>query len=454
MTPVVCTARTRRLARIGLRISNPAVEGSNPSGSVTPGCTKDLCTLPHVFRVANNGRPAKWRGLLDDDEVRRWYDQLALGSITTAEERIRVLGRFCESIRMSPRELAARGKDANGGRRGVEDSLMDFVARMNRKGKSPGYIANVVKVVKSWLLFNEVALVRKIRVGDATATPTLDAERIPTKAELQAALAVADERGKVIMSLCAFSALRPEVLGNRRGTDGLTIRDLPEIDVRKGRARFNRVPAMVRVRKALSKTKKPHFTFATSQACRYISDYLERRMARGETLEPGSPLVRTTPAWERRGRPADGPAYGSSFLTTPAITKEIRKYLWTQVRLRPYVLRSYAITNLETAERNGKITLSDRKFVTGRTDDIDRRYSTGKMQIPEDVVEAIRKEYAQASPFLMTETPAIPPEQLHLEEARVLESIGLDGLRELIAIAERLQSSRKAGHLQSARGVP
>jgi len=394
--------------------------------------------------MANNGRPAKWRSLLEDDEVKRWYEQLGLGSHATAEERIRVLGRFCETIRMSPKELADLGRDANGGRRKIEDTLMDFVGKMSRKGKSPGYTANMVKVVKSWLLFNEVALVRRIRVGDATATPTLEAERIPTKAELHGALSVADERGKVIVTLCALSALRPEVLGNRRGTDGLTIRDLPDLEIRKGRVRFAHVPAMVRVRKPLSKTKKPFFTFAPAQACRYIADYLERRMARGEVLEPVSPLVRTTPAWERRGRRVDNPAHGSPFLSTPAITKEIRKYLWTQVRLRPYVLRSYAITNLETAERNGKITLSDRKFVCGRTDDIDRRYSTGKMQIPEDVIEAIRKEYREASPFLMTETPAIPPEQLHIEEARMLESIGLNGLRELVAIAERLEAAKGA----------
>ena len=156
--------------------------------------------------MANNGRPAKWRALLEDDEVRRWYEQLGLGSNATAEERIRVLGRFCETIRMSPKELADLGRDANGGRRKIEDTLMDFVGKMSRKGKSPGYTANMVKVVKSWLLFNEVALVRRIRVGDATATPTLEAERIPTKAELHGALSVADERGKYV----AFAQRRPD----------------------------------------------------------------------------------------------------------------------------------------------------------------------------------------------------------------------------------------------------
>jgi len=393
--------------------------------------------------MANNGRPAKWRGLLEDDEVRRWYDQLSLGSLSTAEERIRVLGRVCETIRLSPKELADLARDSNGGRRKVEDLLMDLAAKMHRARKSPGYIANIVKVVKSWLLHNEVALVRKIRVGDATATPTIDAERVPTKAELHGALSVADERGKTVLALAAFSALRPEVIGNKNGTDGLAIRDLPDLELRKGRVRFRHVPAMVRVRKPLSKTKKPFFTFLPGQGCRYLADYLERRMAGGEVLGPDSPIIRVGPTMERRGRIASAAHYGSPFLTTPAVTKTIRKFLWTQVRLRPYVLRSYAITNLETAERNGKITLSDRKFVCGRTDDIDRRYSTGKMQLPEDVVEAIRREYQEASPYLVTETPTpsglVSPE---LDEMRVLEEIGEDRLVELATIIKRLREAR------------
>jgi hypothetical protein len=201
---------------------------------------------------------------------------------------------------------------------------------------------------------------------------------------------------------------------------------------------------MVRVRKNLSKTKKGFFTFAPSQACRYIADYLERRMAAGEVLEPDSPLIRTVQGQERRGRPVDGPAHGSPFLITQAITKEIRKALWTQVRLRPYVLRSYAITNLETAERNGKITFSDRKFITGRTDDIDRRYSTGKMQLPEDVTEAIRKEAREASVYLTTDASVTPLEPLGTQESRVLENLGVQGLRDLLAIVERLEEAKGA----------
>lgn len=349
------------------------------------------------------GRPPKWVPLLDDPDVRRWHDQLALGSITTAEERIRVLGRFCEEIGMTPRQLADLGKEDNGGRRRAEDLLMDFVARAHRQKLSPGYIENYVKVVKSWLLFNEVALVRKIMIGDRGATPTLADERIPTKQELHGALSVADERGKVIISLCAFSGVRPEVLGNRKGTEGLRVKDLPELDVKDGRVVFRRVPTMIRVRRELSKNRRAYFTFAPMQACRYIASYLERRIARGETLNQDSSIIRVSLRRERQGRPTGAGLHGSEFLATSGLTKEIRKFLWTQVKLRPYVLRSYFDTNLELAERNGKMTLSDRKFFMGRAGDIDRRYTTGKARLPDDVIEAMRKAFEESSSFLVTE---------------------------------------------------
>jgi len=42
--------------------------------------------------------------------------------------------------------------------------------------------------VKSWLDHSEVRLVRKFKVSNAEATPTLDEERVPNKDELRAIL--------------------------------------------------------------------------------------------------------------------------------------------------------------------------------------------------------------------------------------------------------------------------
>jgi len=62
-------------------------------------------------------------------------------------------------------------------RRRVEDMLMDFVGDLHREGKAPNYIDNYLKVVRSWLNFNEVRLVRRIKIGNRNLTPTIANER-------------------------------------------------------------------------------------------------------------------------------------------------------------------------------------------------------------------------------------------------------------------------------------
>jgi hypothetical protein len=53
----------------------------------------------------------------------------------------------------------------------------------------------------------------------------------------------------------AFSGLRPQVLGNYDGSDGLRLSDLLEakIDNEKKLIEFTQIPTLIRVRKPLSK---------------------------------------------------------------------------------------------------------------------------------------------------------------------------------------------------------
>lgn len=108
-------------------------------------------------------RKARWAYLLDENSnFRRWYDNLARGSEGTARERARVLFRFLRKHDMTPRSLVNLAKED---RRGVEDILMDFITELHREDYSPGYMENYLKAVRSWLEFNGVRLVRKIRLG-------------------------------------------------------------------------------------------------------------------------------------------------------------------------------------------------------------------------------------------------------------------------------------------------
>ena len=213
-------------------------------------------------------RTARWAYLLEENDVfRRWYNNLAMGSKVTAKERARVLYRFVVKKGMTVDGLVEMGvRDV----REVEDLLMDFVSELHGEGKSPGYIESYLKAVKSWLLFNSVQLVRKIKIGNRGATPTLDDERVPTPDELLQVLGYAGVRGRCSIALMALSGVRPEVLGNVDGSDGLELRDFPEMSVEGGRVSFLRVPMIFRVRASLSKAKHRYFTFMGGEGCDYL----------------------------------------------------------------------------------------------------------------------------------------------------------------------------------------
>jgi hypothetical protein len=79
----------------------------------------------------------------------------------------------------------------------------------------------------------------------------------------------ADEKGRVVWVLLAHSGLRPEVLGNYDGADGLRVKDLPEMEIRKTEVVFTKIPTLVRVRQSLSKKSHEYFTFLGSEVCEY-----------------------------------------------------------------------------------------------------------------------------------------------------------------------------------------
>jgi len=125
------------------------------------------------------------------------------------------------------------------------------------------------------------------------------------------------------------------------------------------------------------------------------------------------------------------------------------------VRLRPYVLRSYFATNLEMAERNGKITQSDRKFFMGRAGDIDRRYTSGKARLPPEVVEEMRKAYEGSAEFLTTEERggavwAHDPTGLPIPAAWATQEDYGQAVQELIRLRDELRAELDELH----RGKP
>jgi len=188
----------------------------------------------------------------------------------------------------------------------------------------------------------------------------------------------------------AHAGLRPETLGNYRGTDGLRLADLPDLAVKGKTVSFRKLPALLVVRAELSKSGRKYFSFIGNEAADYIKAYLEERLRDGERLGEDSDVI--APTWSKK-------AFLTSINIGDAIRKAIRAAGFT---LRPYVLRAYFDTQLLIAESRGKMTHSYRQFFMGHTGDMEARYTTNKGRLPPDLVEDMRDAYRRSVPFLET----------------------------------------------------
>jgi len=375
---------------------------------------------------------SKYSVYLQDEQVSRWLRNLARGSPITAEVALRRLSRLCELLNTTPKGMVEKAKSDLAG---FQDMVEDMVARLENEGKAPNYIADLIKTVKSWLRYNDVTLTRKIKIKNLTATPTIENEKIPSQEELAKILRVSPLRIKVAISLMAFSGLRPQSIGNHDGSDGLMLKDLPELKVEGNEVSFEKIPTMIIVRSTLSKARHKYFTFLSSEGCTYLKEYLEERIRSGEKLKPESPLI----AHERK-EVAEKP-----FIMTKKITHFIRQCMRKAgVYKRPYVLRAYFDTNMIIAESKGKISHPYLQFLMGHKGDIEARYSTNKGVLPPDMIEDMRKCYKECEPFLST--IAQPLEQSSIiKEAKIeaLKSIaksllGIDLLEVKIAKEKEL----------------
>jgi integrase len=324
--------------------------------------------------------------LLNNTQVKRWFENIARGSIATAEVYLRRLGNFCENYKISPQEMLKLNQEQ------LYTLLLDVVSDLERKGKAGSYIASVIKAIKSWLSFNGIEIKRKIKIKGAQDTPRLREERVPTQEELKKIFLAADLKSKVCCVLVAHAGLRIECLGNYKGEDGLRIKDFPElkIDEKEGKVEFEKIPTLIRIRRELSKAGHQYFTFLSQEGCEYLKEYLESRMRKGEKLTKESPII--------------VPKVGDKkFITSTnvgdAIRKAIRKagFPW-----RPYVLRSYFDTQMMLAESKGLVLRDYRQYWMGHKGDIEHTYTLNKGKLPPNLIEEMRESYKKAQKYLQT----------------------------------------------------
>jgi hypothetical protein len=329
----------------------------------------------------------KYSLLLEDKEVRRWYDNVSRGSTITADVYLRRLGSFCQDRELTPAALIEMKPKE------LEKMLLDLVTDMQKKGKAGSYISSNVKAVKSWLAFNDIEIKNgKIKIEGVQDTPSLKNETPPDLDKLRNIFLACNSKQRVAAVLIAHAGLRPETLGSYKGDDGLKISDFPEIEIRRRRVSFKKVPTFITVRSNLSKAGHEYLTLLSEEGCGYLKEELEDRMRRREKLKPDSSII------------APKVPTGRPFIRTSNIGDLLRKAIRKAgFKWRPYVLRSFFDTQTMLAESRGLMLKDYRVFFMGHKGDIERNYTLGKRKLAPEVLESLRSAYKKsASAFLET----------------------------------------------------
>lgn len=197
------------------------------------------------------------------------------------------------------------------------------------------------------------------------------------------------------MSLVGKAGLRPEVLGNHNSTDGLMIKDLPDLVI-NGLATFTSKPSRIVVRKTLSKTHHEYFTFLTNFGAKRLLAYLNDRLISGESLLPESPVIVPFSKYVR----FSGENEGKKFVETITIRKDIQNAMRPRFSWRPYVLRSFFDTQLLIAESRGKIAHDFRVFFMGHKGSMEAKYTTNKGILPDLLIDEMREAFSRSEEFL------------------------------------------------------
>jgi hypothetical protein len=209
------------------------------------------------------------------------------------------------------------------------------------------------------------------------------------------------------------------------------IKDLPDLEIVNGVARFLQRPARITVRRILSKARHQYFTFLTYGGTERVLAYLNERMAKGEMLNSESAVIAPNRDYKygRQGKE------GNKFLLTVRISNIVRNTFRPRFTWRPYVLRAYFDTQLLLAEARGKIAHDFRVFFMGHKGSIEAKYTTNKGILPEELVKEMQEAFKRSEELLDLESfVKAPPQKQKQDLQSVIANADPQTLQELLKI--------------------
>lgn len=397
---------------------------------------------------------------LKTKKVDEWYENLRAKSETFCETYLRNFGLWLEWIDESPESVTNLARD---GYEAFKSKISDRIRQMERTGKLGSYISVTLKALMSYLKFRNVSIKLNLNIRCENENPTIENQVPPSKDNLKKVLRRPSTRTRVAISLMAFTGIRPRVMGDINGNDGLVLRDMPEL-ILETKITFSDMekPSMLNVKGFLSKNRKKYLTFLGREVKEYIVEYLNERKNNGKELGPESPLIQIQEkGWRKHRNYVEEP---HKFFMTTLILMDIKQMILDSgFKWRPYIFKNYYSAQMDMAENKEIISHSLRQFLIGHNGTITDSYA--RKTLTTEQIEEYRDIFKRFEPFVETDVKGLPDEYIrqtreplilamnkwmHLEltEEQVSEVIALDQdefQQWINGVSEKEPDSKKTG---------
>lgn len=333
----------------------------------------------------------------------KWHDYVYHNkSPKSADNMLRNICLFSEKMNIQPDQVLNLSQSGE-----LEGIFEKFMKQMQTAHKMGSYISKYKHAINSFLKYYHKGNVKKLQteILNENKSSKYNGEKIPSKNDLQRIFEKATPRGRVIISLMAFSGLRPESIGNYKGNDGIKLKDLSGLDISDpNNIRFTEFPIKITVRDTqdpttrLSKNGYSYWTLCGNQTATYILDYLHERLEHKEILTPESPLIiHSFHGFGLKQHVTDQP-------DTEHVRREIRETMRSaHFNERPYVLRRYFMQTLSTAELKGYISMEWRLFLSGHSGNIQSVYVNQKQSLNPELEKMVKDSFVKCLQLLETE---------------------------------------------------
>ena len=323
--------------------------------------------------------------LLDDDKVLDWYKAGKRTSVLNADVSLRNLGLFCERMNTTPKAILEMARNGE-----LRQVFREYMKMMEDQKMAGSYIVKYKTALNSWIRHNDISFRIADKIQESDKYRTVFHEKVPSQADLLTIIRNASKRGRVAISLMAFSGMRPESIGDYEGTDGIRLGDIEGLNLKT--LEFEKSPAIITVRDSLSKTRDEYFTLIGDEGITYIKEYLIDRQREGEIFNKDTPLIRFR--WGKDTK-RDVPR---TLLITREIRDAMRKAGFDD--MRPYVLRRCFASALSIGEMHGYITHEWRQFIMGHKGDMEAHYVNAKGNLNDEIKQVVRDSYERCLDLL------------------------------------------------------